>query len=76
MPFAFDLSLVELRVEQANGKLEFTVSDNGQGFDRGKVRRGNGLDNMQQRADAIGASLSLQSKPDEGTVVLIQLKIT
>ena len=34
------------------------------------VRRGNGLDNMQKRADEIGAKLILQSKQDEGTCFL------
>jgi signal transduction histidine kinase len=69
-------TLLELTVKEVNGKLEFSVSDNGKGFDAVMVRRGNGLENMQKRADDIGAKLILQSKENEGASVCLQCKIT
>jgi signal transduction histidine kinase len=69
-------TLLELTVKEVNGKLEFSVSDNGKGFDAVMVRRGNGLENMQKRADEIGAKLILQSKENEGASVCLQCKIT
>ena len=69
-------TLLELTVKEVNGKLEFSVSDNGKGFDAVLVRRGNGLENMQKRADEIGAKLILQSKENEGASVSLQCKIT
>ncbi len=69
-------TLLELTVKEVNGKLEFSVSDNGKGFDAVMVRRGNGLENMQKRADEIGAKLILQSKENEGASVSLQFKIT
>lgn len=69
-------TLLELTVGEVNGKLEFSVSDNGKGFDAVMVRRGNGLENMQKRADEIGAKLILQSKENEGASVSLQCKIT
>ncbi len=69
-------TLLELTVKEVNGKLEFSVSDNGKGFDVVMVRRGNGLENMQKRADEIGAKLILQSKENEGASVSLQCKIT
>ena len=67
---------LELIIKETDGKLEFTVNDNGRGFDEVMVRRGNGLENMQKRADEIGAQLSLQSKLNEGVKVSMQYKIT
>jgi signal transduction histidine kinase/ligand-binding sensor domain-containing protein len=69
-------TLLQLDIKEANNTLEFSVSDNGKGFDAVMVRRGNGLDNMQKRADEIGAKLVLQSKKEEGCLVSMQFKIT
>ena len=55
-------TLLELNIKEVNNILEFSVSDNGKGFDAVMVRRGNGLENMQKRADEIGAKLTIQSK--------------
>jgi signal transduction histidine kinase len=69
-------SLLELTVRKVDNKLEFSVSDNGKGFDAVMVRRGNGLENMQKRADEIGAKLILQSTLNEGASLSLQCKIT
>jgi len=69
-------TLLELNITEVDNKLEFSVSDNGKGFDAIMVRRGNGLGNMQKRADEIGAKLTLQSKQDEGSFLSMQIKIT
>ena len=69
-------TILELNIKEENGTLEFSVSDNGKGFDAVTVRRGNGLENMQKRADEIGAKLTVQSKEGEGTLVSMQVKIT
>jgi signal transduction histidine kinase len=69
-------TLLELTVKETNNNLEFSVSDNGKGFDAVLVRRGNGLENMQKRADEIGAKLVLQSKENEGASVSLQFNIT
>ncbi|HRI20233.1 MAG TPA: two-component regulator propeller domain-containing protein [Panacibacter sp.] len=69
-------TLLELNINQTGDKLEFSVSDNGKGFDAVMVRRGNGLENMQKRADEIGAQLTVQSKQHEGALVSMQIKIT
>ncbi|MEP7256276.1 MAG: two-component regulator propeller domain-containing protein [Ferruginibacter sp.] len=69
-------TLLELIIKETNGKMEFSVSDNGKGFDAVMVRRGNGLVNMQQRADEIGAKLLIQSQHDGGSQISLQCKIT
>lgn len=69
-------SLLELVVRKSTGRLEFSVTDNGNGFNAEMIKRGNGLNNMQKRADQMGAILIVQSKIDEGTRVSLQYKIT
>ena len=47
-----------------------TVSDNGQGFDRDEVPAGHmGLEIMSERAESIGADLTLVSRKGEGTTL-------
>ena len=57
-----------------SNKLVLTVQDNGCGFDPARPDYknpggGNGLRNMQARANLIGGELSVQSTPGEGTTV-------
>jgi signal transduction histidine kinase len=60
--------------------LELKVTDNGQGFRPDEIGRDLprthfGLDIMRERAEAIGASLSLQSRPEAGVSVTLRLPI-
>lgn len=68
-------NLLQLLITDENGELNFSVSDNGKGFDEVMVRRGNGLNNMQQRADDLKAKLIIRSKKDEGSLVAMQIKL-
>lgn len=49
--------------------LTFEVSDNGCGFDPAAVGRGHGLQNMNDRIDALGGTLSIESSEGAGTKV-------
>jgi two-component system nitrate/nitrite sensor histidine kinase NarX len=61
---------IELRCGQDEVKL--VVSDNGRGFDPGKVAPENlGLGIMRERAEAIGAELKIESRTDQGTCVTV-----
>ena len=68
-----DASLLEIIIKEAAGKLEFSVTDNGKGFDTTTIKRGNGLDNMQKRADEMGAVFYIDSKEDKGCHISLQL---
>ncbi|MCL5960627.1 MAG: GAF domain-containing protein, partial [Chloroflexi bacterium] len=54
------------------GRVELCVRDDGKGVDLSGVAPGHlGLDIMNERAEAIGATLSLTSRPGHGTQVLV-----
>ncbi|MEP7321762.1 MAG: tetratricopeptide repeat protein [Saprospiraceae bacterium] len=69
-------TILELSVKEMEGKLKFSIGDNGKGFDSVMVRRGNGLENMQKRANEIGAKLFLESIENLGVLVSLQCNIT
>jgi signal transduction histidine kinase len=68
-----DARLIELSVKVTNNLLEITISDDGKGFDVESVRRGNGLNNMQKRANELGAEHLFQSSISKGTCVTIKI---
>jgi PAS domain S-box-containing protein len=54
--------------------IRLRVADNGKGFDPGRTRRrGLGLANMAARARTIGAQFTLDSAPDRGTSITIDI---
>jgi len=55
-------------------RLIITVADDGKGFDE-TVKRGNGLNNMKQRADEMDAGLEVISANDKGTLIRVTAKI-
>jgi signal transduction histidine kinase len=46
-----------------------TLHDNGKGIDEKNVKYGNGLKNMQVRADTLGGKLYIKSIDSKGTVI-------
>ncbi len=70
---------VRVQAKVAGNSLEIIVQDDGRGFNPG-TRTGeslrNGMGNMRRRADAMGATLSLQSAPGKGTAVRLKVDLT
>ncbi len=56
-------------------QLQINYHDNGIGFDLSGATKGNGLKNMRQRAQKIGASLQIQSKLEQGTSIQLRMEI-
>jgi len=67
----------EIRVELVYETTQFIlrIKDNGQGFeiDSFSVENGFGLMGMTERADRIGAKLTIQSQPGRGTEVVVSI---
>ncbi len=64
-------SLVTITLDYQNSFLRLIIQDDGIGFDPDLADNGNGLGNMQKRADAIKGRLQILSKEDKGTVVTL-----
>jgi signal transduction histidine kinase len=56
-----------------DGHLEFTVADDGTGFDPATTRRGTGLQGMEDRLAAAGGTLRVTSRPGAGTTISARL---
>lgn len=54
---------------QTDGRLTFSVTDDGDGFDTSTTSYGTGLQGMADRLDAIGGSFEVISGSDRGTTV-------
>ena len=53
-------------------QVKLSVSDNGAGFDLKYVRHDSlGLNIMRERAEKIGATLNLRTKPEKGTEITV-----
>jgi signal transduction histidine kinase len=63
-----DATVVRVRVA-ADADIRIVVADNGRGFRPGSEGGGFGLESMRQRAELIGADLSVVSEPQNGTRV-------
>ena len=58
-----------VRLGENDGRLEFSVSDDGAGFDPATAKRGAGTTNMTDRVEALGGKLQIASQPGAGTTV-------
>ena len=62
-------SVATVGIGPSGGGLEFTIADDGIGFDPNDVRQGIGLQNMKDRVEALGGRLDVVSSPGKGTTV-------
>ena len=70
-----DATLVRVELSDRR-RLELRVTDNGRGFATDQVgRAGYGLSSMEQRAAIIGGSLTIDSREQDGTRVLVQMPL-
>jgi signal transduction histidine kinase len=60
----------------SDGSLEFTVTDDGTGFDTANTRHGTGLHGMTDRLAALGGALHVRSQPGHGTILSGRLPLT
>ncbi|SDG90240.1 Two component regulator propeller [Dyadobacter soli] len=71
-------SLVTVGLSRKAAQLMLTIADNGVGFDMpqpGSTVRGNGLKNMQIRAGNVNGTLTVVSKPGDGTTITLWMPI-
>jgi signal transduction histidine kinase len=58
-----------------NGPLTLTISDDGRGFDPAAVNGTHyGLKGLRERAEMIGATLEVSSRPEQGTSIQLEIR--
>ena len=69
-------SQVILTLDSRPERLELTISDDGSGFDTGFISKsGYGLHNMRARSEKLGAQFDINSKPGNGTEIVLRLPL-
>jgi len=64
---------VEINLKQEEDMVELYIHDNGMGFDLDQTFSGHyGLEMMRERAEAVGAQLSVTSQPGHGTELIVR----
>jgi signal transduction histidine kinase len=69
-------SEVVISIGVENNTLKLSVRDNGKGFEKTRIRSGNGLVNMAERARMINGRLVQLSEPGKGTEIVAELPVT
>ncbi|WP_254562463.1 tetratricopeptide repeat-containing sensor histidine kinase [Dyadobacter diqingensis] len=72
-----DATEAQVQLARIGNEVSVTVEDNGKGFDVDiiKTNKGAGLQNVQARVDYLNGKLDIQSKPAEGTSILIEITV-
>ena len=66
---------VKIQIDNENQKLSILIADDGIGFDLNSVVEGNGLRNLNNRAEQIGAELKIISSRGKGTTISLRTDI-
>lgn len=70
-----EASSVEILLKQDESSIDLTIRDDGKGFDTNQIFSGHyGLSMMRERAEAIGAQLTIISQPGMGTELTLRWK--
>ncbi|HUR29787.1 MAG TPA: tetratricopeptide repeat protein [Saprospiraceae bacterium] len=70
-----DANKAYFSLKEENKNLTMVIRDNGKGFDLSKSSSGNGLRNMQKRAEEIGGKLWIESRNNEGTTIRFKVAV-
>jgi signal transduction histidine kinase len=65
---------IDVNVVKNEVALEFSIKDNGKGFDEKNIEFGNGIHNMKKRAQDIEADMTIESQLNKGTAVVLTIK--
>jgi signal transduction histidine kinase len=69
---------VALTLEGVGGGVRLIIADDGVGFDPTAIQQGEeqrwGIMTMQERAEAVGGNLRIESKPGNGTRIIVEIR--
>ena len=64
-----------LHISRDENEYTFIIKDDGIGFDPKTIKQGGGMKYMPFRAEALGATFSIQQPPEGGTTINLVLKM-
>jgi len=69
--------IIELILEETENRIELNITDDGKGFNPGKVKdkKGLGLSNIMSRADLFGGKVTIMSSPGRGCKLRVQVPV-
>lgn len=67
---------IKVTLTCSNDQFIMEIADNGIGFEIDKPQQGNGLQNMQHRANEIKGTLKLSSSPQQGTSLALHFSLS
>jgi two-component sensor histidine kinase len=67
---------VRIALTVAQQTLRLKIEDDGVGFDVNAADSGNGLNNMRKRAENLGGTFTISSRPLHGTRICLEMRIT
>ncbi|MEO6130584.1 MAG: two-component regulator propeller domain-containing protein [Saprospiraceae bacterium] len=70
-----DATEASIRVEMDHQVVRMLIHDNGKGYDKMSTPDGNGIINMKQRAEKWKSKLDINSTPEKGTRIHLEMKI-
>ena len=68
--------MTTVTLNQIAGRLEFSVADDGAGFDPAAAAHGTGLQGMADRLSVVGGQLGIASAPGRGTTISGTVPVT
>jgi len=66
-------SCVQVTIDAADGDVRLSISDDGVGG--ADTTRGSGLAGLKDRVEAIGGTLTVQSRPGQGTRLIAEVPV-
>ena len=72
-----DASEINIQLIEHQTNLQLLVEDNGVGFTlaKAKIKDGNGLINMEERARLVGGALSIDTELNKGTCIMVEIPL-
>jgi len=68
-----DANQISLQIIANQQELSLFIEDNGKGFDTKKMQPGMGLNNIMTRIDNLGGSMDIDSMPNRGTIIAVNI---
>lgn len=65
----------QIKLAVIGNVLHLRIEDNGIGFEMNTIRKGNGLNNMQHRADLLKSKFMISSQPHRGTSIELTMEV-